>query len=266
MFKKIVLTFAFAVIYMSTFAQNSINNYKYIIIPNAFEFSKSDDQYQLNSLAKFLFNKYGYEAYFLDELPEDLKKERCLGLVSEVSNDKSNMFSTKLEISLKDCYDQVVMTSELGESRLKEFDKAYNLALRGAFETFQNFDYAYVKASNNTMDAEMVTAEVELVSTEALSSEKKVEPETTAETKVATAKVDVATDNTTNLFYAQAVSGGYQLVNSEPKVVMVLWVTDAKDVFLVKGKNAIVFNKNGTWVYSENDGKTVTNKVLNIKF
>ena len=37
--------------------QRSLNEYKYVTVPNKFDFLKSDDQYQLNSLTKFLLEK-----------------------------------------------------------------------------------------------------------------------------------------------------------------------------------------------------------------
>ncbi len=122
--KIIAITLCIAFVYMAK-AQSSINDYKYILIPKIFEFSKNEDQYQLNSLAKFLFNKYGYRAYFLDEnLPEELAKNRCLALTTKVSNNKKSLFKTKLQISLIDCNGKVVMNSKIGESRLKQFNKA----------------------------------------------------------------------------------------------------------------------------------------------
>jgi hypothetical protein len=138
MFKKTVFIISFILISFLGTAQKDINNYKYIIVPKAFNFSNGDDQYQLNSLTKFLFNKYGFEAYFVDDdFPVDLKNNRCLSLTAELSKENNSMFKTKLEIVLKDCFGAVVMTSQVGESRLKESDKAYNEAIRLAFETFQ---------------------------------------------------------------------------------------------------------------------------------
>lgn len=265
MLKTIFFTVSFVILSFSGSAQKNLNDYKYIIIPKSFEFSNSEDQYQLNSLTKFLFNKYGYEAYFSDELPEDLKKERCLALISEVSNEESGMFKTKLEIVLKDCYDAVVIKSQIGESRLKEFDKAYNEALRGAFETFQNMDYKYVAKENvlekskeeNQPIKEMVKVEElkEVTSTKADDIEKTIEVTTKASTAIKA-----------ELYYAQPITNGFQLVNSEPRVVMILLNSSAKDVFIVKDKNAIVFKKDDKWIYSENDGTSRSEKELNIKF
>ena len=39
------------------FGQQSINAYKYIIVPKNYDFLRLEDQYQLNSLTKFLFTK-----------------------------------------------------------------------------------------------------------------------------------------------------------------------------------------------------------------
>ncbi|QNK76190.1 hypothetical protein H7F37_08470 [Winogradskyella sp. PAMC22761] len=269
MIKKIIFTISFVIISICGNAQKNINDYKYIIIPNSFEFSNSDDQYQLNSLTEFLFNKYGYEAYLIDDVPEEIKSDRCLALTADVSNEEKTMFKTKVEVILKDCYGEVVMKSKIGESRLKEYPKAYNQALRGAFETFKKINYKYV-------------AKEEVVET--LKEEKPTvmkvakQKETTEEnTKVAVSKIEVndeeaedvvssINETTSELYYAQAITNGFQLVNSEPKVVMVLLTTYAKDVFLVKDKNAIVFNKDGQWVYSQNEGTSLEVRVLDIKF
>ncbi len=257
MFKKIIFTVSFMLISFYGTAQKDINSYKYIIVPKKFDFSKSEDQYQLNSLTKFLFNKHGYDAYFPDDdFPEDLKNNRCLALTSEVSNEKSTMFKTKLEFILKDCFGVVVMTSQLSQSRFKEYDKAYTEALRGAFKTFQNLNYQYVPKETEVAivaktpivvldnNAEEVVLNAELI-------EKKQVP------------VNQSVDA---VYYAQAINNGFQLVNSEPKIVMILWTTAAKNVFIVKGKSAIVYKDDGFWYYSENDGKLGEKQALSIKF
>ena len=42
------------------FAKKGLNSYKYVLVPNQYEFQKSEDQYQINSLTKFLFDKEGF--------------------------------------------------------------------------------------------------------------------------------------------------------------------------------------------------------------
>ena len=69
----------------SVFAQKSINQYKYVIVPQKFDFVKKPDQYKTSSLTKFLFNKYGFTAFLEDEqFPQDLQNNRCLALVGNV--------------------------------------------------------------------------------------------------------------------------------------------------------------------------------------
>jgi hypothetical protein len=248
-------------------AQKDLSNYKYILVPKKFYFSSSEDQYQLNSLTKFLFNKYGFRAYFVDDdLPDDLKTDRCLALSSEVSKEKSGMFKTKVEIILKDCYGVTVMTSKVGESRLKKFDKAYSEALRDAFETFQNTDYNYVSAKDNIVEPlKIVNEEISEVSKEDIKKSLLEESESVSLADQKTKAVSEKKGNV-ELYYAQAIQNGFQLVDSEPKIVMILLNTATKDVFIVKDRNAVVFNKEGKWIYSENDGDSKKEKTLNIKF
>ena len=63
--KRILLVALF--ISTASFAQKSINNYKYVIVPSKFDFVKGKDKYQTSSLTKFLFNKYGFTAFLDDE-------------------------------------------------------------------------------------------------------------------------------------------------------------------------------------------------------
>tara|TARA_R110002049_G_scaffold148175_1_gene311050 strand:- start:6588 stop:7412 length:825 start_codon:yes stop_codon:yes gene_type:complete len=274
MLKKIIFTVSFILISLYGIAQKNINDYKYIIVPKEYNFSKSEDQYQLNSLTKFLFNKYGYDAYFTDELPEDLKSDRCLALMASVTNEKGSMFKTKLQIELKDCYDAVVMTSKIGESRIKTYDKAYSQALRDAFETFKELEYSYVAEEETekpmVAKAETKADKIETKTVEATKEVSKKEEGTLTGVLVAEKENNVKVESPNKvkreLYYAQEIANGFQLVNSEPRVVMVLLNTAAIDVFIVKGKNAIVFKEDGFWYYSENDGELGEKKSMNIKF
>ena len=72
--------------------------------------------------------------------------------------------------------------------------------------------------------------------------------------------------NSENIYYAQAIDNGFQVVNSMPKIVMILWTTAAENVYIVKGKSAIVFKEDGLWYYSENDGKLGEKKLIQLKF
>ncbi|MDO9594935.1 MAG: hypothetical protein Q7J19_08075 [Lutibacter sp.] len=158
---SLFLIFSFSML----FAQKNINSYKYILVPKQFEFQKSADQYQLNSLTKFLFEKSGFTVLFTDEnFPADLAANACLGLKTLINND-SGMFSTKMNVELTDCYNQTVFSTKDGRSKEKDYKTAYHEALRMAFSDIENLKYAYdgtIKASekmkeDNTVEIEKLT-------------------------------------------------------------------------------------------------------------
>lgn len=120
-------------------AQKTIDSYKYIIVPKQYEFQKSEDQYQLNSLTKFLFNKEGFVTFFSDDsYPEDLALNACTALKAIVNNE-SGMLSTKVTISLIDCYNKVIYTTAEGRSKIKDYKRGYQDAIRKAFVSIQEY-------------------------------------------------------------------------------------------------------------------------------
>ncbi len=124
-------------------AQKKINDYKYIMIPESYGFLKGNDAYQLNSLTKFLFNKYGFKAFLQsDNLPDELRRNGCSSLRADVKK-RNGVFVTRLVIELTDCSGKVVFSSSEGSTREKDFKKAYQLALRDAFKDIEALNYAY---------------------------------------------------------------------------------------------------------------------------
>lgn len=265
----------------SLFSQTSLNNYKYVVVPNKFDFLKEQDQYQLNSLTQFLFNKYGFIALMEgSNYPEDALKNRCLVLKSNLLKDGS-MFKTKLAVELKNCNDQVVFTSEVGESREKEYHRAYNEAVRGAFKSIEALNYKYAPITSAT-NSQVVTSQAIEVKSEVsneiqqlkeeiknLKKEKEnVAPETmTLKSETISVSHNLAFKNdASSILYAQAIENGFQLVDITPKVVYKIKKTSIPNVYLVENKNATLSKKGSEWVleYYEND--VLKQDVLNIKF
>lgn len=276
----------------SIFSQANLNNYKYVIVPNKYDFLKEADQYQLNSLTEFLFNKYGFQTLMEgSNYPEDVIRNRCLALKSNVVKD-SGMFKTKLMVELKNCSDQVVYTSEMGESREKEYQRAYNEALRDAFKSIEALNYKYVPSTNSpiavSQDVETesaVSKEIQQLREEIqnLKKEKeavvaeKVEPKVDAVAEVpvkeAVVKEVVTTDTPSvvkevpsGVLYAQAIENGFQLVDSTPKVVYKIKKTSIDGVFLVENKNATLYKKEANWILEYYENNVLKQDVLNIKF
>lgn len=140
---KKLISFLFILGGITILSAQNLNQYKYVIIPETYEFTGETDQYRLNSLTKFLFEEEGFSTLMkTEELPPALENNPCGALNVEVKND-SGLFVTKLKIFLKDCNGRTVFESEEGKSREKDFQIAYQEALRNAFETINDLNYKY---------------------------------------------------------------------------------------------------------------------------
>ncbi|MBN4057805.1 hypothetical protein JYT34_00005, partial [Olleya sp. AH-315-K02] len=124
-------------------AQTNLNDYKYVIVEKQFHFQNEPNEYNLNSLTRFLFKKYGFSSINESEpLPEDLKSDYCLALTSEVT--AKGTFKTRVTIVLRDCDNNIVFQTE-GVTKEKYFDKVYNIGIRKAMEGFEEIDYSYIE-------------------------------------------------------------------------------------------------------------------------
>lgn len=287
---KLLLTGVFFVVISNVFSQTNLNNYKYIIVPYKFDFLKEKNQYQINELAKFLFNKHGFNAIMEGEAyPEDLLNNRCLALRSDVLKE-SGMFKTKLKVELKDCNDRVVYVSQLGESREKEYKKAYNLALRETFEYLGELNYSYkeskeiaalaspsssAKAETNQVSQEIKELKAEIESLKKKKEEvkqvvnvKEPEPKQVVNPKVVKEIKETSNKkvDTSDILYAQPITNGFQLVDMTPKRVMILLKTGKADLFIVKGREAVVYKESGKWMYSQTSEAGYDAYPINIKF
>lgn len=127
----------------SVFSQSNVNSYKYVIVPEQYEFQKSEDQYQINSLTKFLFRKYGFTVLSSSEsYPPDLALNPCLGLKGLVKN-TSGMLTVKVKVELVDCYNNSVFSTSEGKSKSKDYKKGYHEAIRSAFADIDSLNYKY---------------------------------------------------------------------------------------------------------------------------
>jgi hypothetical protein len=257
-----------------SYAQKNLNAYKYVIVPKKFDFLKKENQYRLNELAQFLFNKYGFTALLEgEEFPQDLKLNRCLALQSNVFDD-NNLFKTKLIVKLKNCNAEFVYTSNFGTSREKDYKTAYNLAMREAFKSFSSLNYKYEPAilekaqesqESNNQSKEIQNLKKELAALKA--SKAKVSPQLVTAKKAETkSNIQTLKPQTSNVLYAQSIPNGFQLVDSSPKVVFKIKTTSLKEVYIVESKNAILFKKGNLWVLERYEGGILEQKVLEIKF
>ena len=101
------------------FAQ-SINDYKYIIVPEKFVWLKEENQYNMNAITKMMFEKYGWRVFYQSEkLPDELALDKCKALYANVL-DGSALLHTSITIVLKDCKGRRVFVSQEGKSKEKK--------------------------------------------------------------------------------------------------------------------------------------------------
>jgi len=293
----IVFTIALTLSFGLT-AQSSINNYKYVILPKKFDFLKQEDQYRLNTQTRYMLKKKGFEVFYSDEtLPDEVAQNNCTALKANVVRNNS-LLRTKLQLEFRDCRNQVLYLSDEGVSREKQFEVAYKEALTKAFASFEQLQYSYMPANEEVVadtppmpeevkeevveEAPVKTEVKEIVSqakkdTEVIEvvemKENKEERKAEVAAKVkddkekAKAKSLVRTNSKikSNVLVASLEGNKYQVSNGE-KVVMTLFYTSMPNVYIVKGKDAILFKRGANWILSETDGESLSEKILQIDF
>jgi hypothetical protein len=245
---------------VSAYAQNTINNYKYVMVPEKFSFLKQPNQYRLNALTKALLEDKGFTVYYENELPQEIANNKCSALLVDVL-EKNGMFSTNLTLLLKDCQSNIVFKSKEGKSREKEFSVSYNLALRDAFTSLDETPYTYVP--NTQTKAQTV------VSTPVIAQPVAAVPVVSQAVSQPAAKVvPVVSENAAGTLYAQATANGFQLIDTTPKIVLTLFKTSEPDYFIASNPSSsgIVFKKNGEWFFEYYKSNTLTSEKLLIKF
>ena len=234
------------------FAQKTINNYAYVVVPDQFSFQDSRDQYQLNSLTRFLLEKEGMKVFWdTEKIPREYVIMECAGLKLKM-NKKSSMFRSKVNFDLMDCYNNVVFSSEIGSSSEKEFKKGYQESIRNAFKSFAALNYTYVPQPAAEVPVPVVASVAE------------AEPKL----NVPNSKDDLVYKNDNDLILALRKTGGSYVgkvkssasINySEGDLICKLFETSLPNVFKTEWKDSYG-NFINTIAYFDDNG------VLNIDF
>ena len=229
---KYTILFLFLFIFNNGFSQ-TINDYKYAIVPSSFPFLKVSDQYRLNTLSKKFMEHYGFETYFDNEiLPIELVNQKCNSVFVEVL-ENNTMFMTKVVVILKDCTNKVLFTSIEGKSREKEYSLAYNLAFREAFNSFLSVNYKYNLSERQTNVKPVLSIELQ-----------------------------------TMRLTAKPIKNGFELFDETSSLVFSILNTSKRDVFVVQ-KNfvpGILFFKDDTWFLEYYQQGVLISEKYEIKF
>lgn len=247
----------FLILFLTTslgFSQ-SLNDYKYAIVPSKFEFLKEKDQFRLNTLTKLLMEKYGFVTYFdSDVLPNEVVESNCNKVYVDVKSN-GNLFVTKLTVVLKDCKNAVVYTSIEGRSREKELQVAYNQSMREAFSSFDNLEYKYNGMQN--------------VKKEEVSNYKMITKDSTLklqENGIIIVENDLEFQN---LLVAEIIKLGYLLIDpATSAIVLKLYKTSNENVFIANSNsiNGVVIKKGQEIFFEYYENKQLISRKLNVNF
>ena len=238
-----------------TFGQeNKATNYKYIIVPQKLEFLKEIDQYQTSSLTKFLLQKNGFTVILdTEEYPLELKKDLCKALYVGIIKE-SSMFKTSVRLELKDCFNQLVYASDEGSSRLKEYKRSYQEAIRNMHGTMGSIIYS----------SKMISG---------LTAMKKKEELRVDHKEIAVHMVQKAADigsieleDTIASLSAKSIQNGYQLTDISSGAVFTILNTGREDCFIVKESNGILYKKDAVWFSQYYEGNKRITKRFVISF
>ncbi|TDE51373.1 hypothetical protein [Flavobacterium sp. GT3P67] len=221
----------------------SVNDYKAVIIPLKYDFLKSENQFRLTTMTKFNLNKAGLVSFYASETIPGEYSDRCSLLYIDVVKE-GGFLTTKLFITLKDCYGKIIFQSITGKSKEKEYQVAYTEALNKAFQSLYELKYKY----NGSVITKVQTA---------------IQPEVVKPMPAAVAVVA-----NSNLLYAQPTASGFQLIDSTPKVVMKVFKTNNPSSYIAikDGLQGVLLLKDNQWYfeYYQND-KLISEKVA-VKF
>ena len=130
--KFYIILISFCFCYLSS--AQELSDYKYIEVPNQYEFQHEPNEYRLNDLAVFELKKKGYEAFKSTSVqPLDKNKGICNTLLMDIDN--SGAFNRSFVLHFKNCDGEIVYSTIKGTGREKDNQKAYFTAMREAIRS-----------------------------------------------------------------------------------------------------------------------------------
>lgn len=248
--------FFFLMLFIASYSfSQSVNDYKAVIIPMKYDFLKTENQYRLQTITKIYLQKAGFQAFYNNELIPSEFKDKCSLLYVDVINE-SSFLVTKLRVIFKDCYGTEIFKSEIGRSKEKEYEKAYSEALNNAFKSVYALDYKYNGKENSGVKSVAISESVPANTVPVVAEKNEV-----IESKI--------TENTMpTILYAQPTSYGYQLIDSEPKVVMKVYKTSNPASFMASKGNiqGVLVSKGNQWFFEYYQNYQLVSEKIDVKF
>lgn len=132
-------------------AQEAMNDYKYILVNNQYDFQNSANQYRLNEQFVFELKKHHFNAYRTNEvLPTDINKGTCNSLRLDVVVQKG--LQVKMQVYFRDCDDNIIYGPLKASSRFKDYKRDYRNCLKQIMSHLENYNHEYKKSNNVVID------------------------------------------------------------------------------------------------------------------
>lgn len=230
----------------STINAQEISDYKYINVPEKFS-SFDQDEFQLNNRLRFLLTQKKYEVLATDKSawPQEVIENPCLALNADVKKVKS-FLNNKLEVTFADCAQKNIETID-GTSKIKEFDKGYQEALKLAVNKLK---IQNAKASIPMTKIEKPKAESNVVYI----------PEPKA---IEITKSNLLTDGTKNYQKVELQNGGFLIMSENGNQVVAKFESTLKNgiyrVAVTNGNSSypsVGYNNGNSVSYEILDGNT----------
>ena len=250
LFFVLIMSLSFAGI-----AQSSLNDYNMAIIPARFDFQKKDNEHRINSTIKAFLQQKGFEVYLSsDELPEGFMDYNCNKVVVKAV-EENTVFITKLKIEFRDCKGKLLFTTDLAETREKDFAKAYNQVLLKTLSTFNKANYKYSGKTyfDEEADEKIKSRDVENVSQEV--------------TKVIKSEKEVTYEKVGKPSKQENNQSSIKVINKTNQKELILYKTSNPNIYLANynGINGIVMSKENVWFFEYTDGDKTISERLDIK-
>lgn len=272
--KKIVLlSLLFLGAQMVAFAQ--LNEYKYFVVPKQFKaFNSKPNRYKTSTLIKYLLVNNNMQAVYDDAQPPELIMNPCMGLYIDLIDSK-RLLTTEVALTFMDCENQEVFTTEKRKSSIKDYQMAYDEAIRKAFTQVESMGYSYsgpaqTAGTTGVSEQEETSSDQEEqvgyndvgrpTKPEGEEDESGIQAEdaaveinTNAEEKPAKPlKADFSNDvvRLQEPKYIAVDEGRvFRVTNNLSKKIMYMSATQMDDVFILEGseKRGVVFKKKGKW-------------------
>jgi hypothetical protein len=224
------------------FFLGSAQKKRYVVLPATFSFFKEPNKYALHDVSKAFFKSQGYEVLYDNEImPNEISNNRCAILFANPV-EANTLFITKVYFEIKDCTNKVLLKSDMGSSRDKDFQIAYSQSFRAALTSLKYKLKTLDLNFSNTNSIVQISAVIENKPQTSSANQQKL--------------VAIPTTN------------GYKIVNEIPEVIYTLQRTTINTVFIAKKGtiHGVLIKKDAGFYFEFYENEVLISEKVEVRF